>query len=52
MTELMIESGQGDAADGWGYLAIDHADARGDREISAMFFSTVFPAGCAPLEPQ
>lgn len=32
-----------------GYLAIDHADARGDREIAKLFYGVMYPNGDVPL---
>ena len=36
-----------------GYLAIDHADARRDYEISRLLYEAMYPGGAVPLaEPE
>lgn len=45
------------SADPWkrdhqGYLAIDHADARGDQVVSKLFFEAMYPGGELPLTPE
>lgn len=32
-----------------GYLAIDHSDARGDREMSALLYEAMYPDGEVPF---